>query len=644
VKTRLKTIFFLLIIFIIANASVFYMMETNKEQRIQVVLDSKLEQLQTSYEILLYNQKMVADATYASTIKLTPRVIDILKKASKASKREKKNLRKELRRVLAIQYDILKNAGVLQYQFVLPNNESFLRMHKLDKFGDDISKIRKDFVYTNKTHKIKRGFFPGSTTSAFRNIYPIFDTKHHYIGAMEVSFSAQSVQQYLTSKSKLHTYFLVDKEIFNSLDTTNDDLVLKYFKNGNDDEVFLNLDTVPKKQKCIIQNRIKLKSVYDKVVKSIAKSKGFAVYSTDDITKVDVVAFYPIKNEGSDKAVAWLVSYGESPFIYETLAKNYEVHGIVFVVLLIVMILIYNLIIGKYKMAQKNEMVQDVLNSSDDIIFATDFKTVDLANERFKRFFGLQEIREIARKKDGNILNIFEDAEGSLVPDKSQDPVAFVDMVVAAKEEEKIVTIKDSLDNAKEFHIHIVQTCHDEHGVYLITLMDSAKRKEQERLIQERAFKDDLTSLYNDVKFKEVVESEFKRDARYKRDLSIAFIDLDGFETLLDESGKTEVESLLVLIANYLAQTVRETDVVARWDKHRFAILFPETNKEDLEATSNKLKDGIEKLTHPTVVEFSVSFGITQYEDRDTLENLFGRCERALVEALEHGHNQVCVK
>ena len=295
-------------------------------------------------------------------------------------------------------------------------------------------------------------------------------------------------------------------------------------------------------------------------------------------------------------------------------------------------------------MTQKNEMVQDVLNSSDDIIFATDFRTVDLANERFKSFFAVQEVREIIRKKDGNILNIFEAINNSLVPDKSQDPLAFVDMVVSTPEDEKIVTIKDSLDNPKEFHINIVQTCHNEQGVYLVTLSDSAKRKEKERLIQERAYKDDLTSLYNDVKFKEIVEHEFKRDARYKRDLSIALIDIDGFEILLEEHGKTEVDSILVMVAEYLEKTVRETDVVARWDKHRFAILFPETNKEDLETTANKLRDGVDKLTHSNIEKFSVSFGITQYEDRDTIENLFGRCERALVEALDSGYNQVCVK
>jgi len=644
VKTRVKTILLLFVVFVLANGAIYYLMETNKEQRIQVVLDAKLEQLQTNYEILLHNQKMVADATYASTTKLTPRVIDILQKAVKASKREKKSLRKELRRALSIQYDILREAGVLQYQFVLPNNESFLRMHKPDKFGDDVSDVRKDFVYVNKTHKIKRGFYPGKTTHAFRNIYPIFDSKNNYIGAMEVSFTSDSVQKYLTSKSKIHTHFLVDKDIFNSHQWQRDDLMLKYFPSAEDDELLLNMDAAHSKQKCIIQNRIRLQSVHDKVEKSIKESKSFAVYATDDITKVDVVAFYPIKNEDSNKAVAWLVSYGESPFIYETLKKNYVVHAVVFTVLLIVMILLYNLIISKYKMKQQNEMVQDVLNSSEDIIFATDFKTVDLANERFKRFFGLQEVREIARKKDGNILNLFEDADGSLVPDRSLDAKAFIDTVLNTPEEERIVTLRDSLDNPKEFHIHIVQTYHNEHGVYLITLSDREKRQEQERLIRERAYKDDLTSLYNDVKFKEVVEHELKRDARYKRDLSIALVDIDGFNDLLEEYSKEEIDTLIVLISEYLAKTVRETDIVARWDKHRFVILFPETNKEALETTAQKLKDGVESLIHPTITEFSISFGITQYEQRDTIENLFGRCDRALVEALEHGYSQVCVK
>jgi methyl-accepting chemotaxis protein len=50
-----------------------------------------------------------------------------------------------------------KEINLSQFQFHLPPATSFLRLHGLDKFGDDLSKIRPTIVEVNTTQKTVRG-------------------------------------------------------------------------------------------------------------------------------------------------------------------------------------------------------------------------------------------------------------------------------------------------------------------------------------------------------------------------------------------------------------------------------------------------------------------------------------------------------
>ncbi len=69
--------------------------------------------------------------------------------------------------VLVAQY------GMSQFHFALPNNVSFLRVHKLDTFGDDISGDRKTIVAANRTGKPVRGIEVGKGGLGYRVVYPV---------------------------------------------------------------------------------------------------------------------------------------------------------------------------------------------------------------------------------------------------------------------------------------------------------------------------------------------------------------------------------------------------------------------------------------------------------------------------------------
>ena len=629
-KNRFKTKVLFTVLFLIFNAVVFYATQFIQEQRIKIVLDDSLKNLQINYDILLHNQRLTADAAYASTTTLTPGFLKIMKKASHSTTREKKLLREQLKRLLTERYRILKDKGVLQYQFVLPNNEVFLRMHKPSMFGDNIAKTRADFKFTNETFRQTQGFSEGAVALAFRNVYPIFDNKEEYIGAMEVSFSSESVQIYLSGTTKIHSHFLVAKEIFKTKKFQTDDLVLKYVESGESDNYMLKLDSSHTKDKCVIEKRAKLKKVQDKINNAIANKEPFAVYAMQDSDKVDVVAFLPILNVKKTKTLAWIVSHKENKFIYETLNTIKLVRVISFVIFFIIFYLIYRVLASKDKVEEEHQLVNDILNSTHDIVFATDFKTVNFSNKKFKDFFGVKNSKEFNKKVNKDLASIFLPIENHLHKGLMKKNETVYDFIKNTPMNDRLVSIRDFKDDVVVFNIKITDTTYMKDGFYLVTLGDFAKIKEQEEEIIKRSYLDEITGIYNKSKFESLASSEFKRDIRYKKDLSIALISINNFKTLNEVNDSLLGNKALIIFANSLRNSLKETDIFARYDENRFIIIFPEAVQEDVNQICIKLTTALEELTLPNDSKIETSFGITQYVENDTVTSIVERCNNAL--------------
>lgn len=350
-KLKLKLILTLLIAFFLMNALVYYFSEENKNQRIEMALVDNMNDLQTHYEVLIHNQRVNADAVAIST-EMTPKFIKIMKAVQTASGKEKSDLRKELYKLLTPKYRLLKTKGVLQYHFVLPNNESFLRMHKPDKFGDDLTNVRADFKYVNETKKPIYGFTQGRTAHGFRNTYPIFDKDKNYLGAMEISYSSDSFQEYLTHISKIHTHFIVDKTIFTAKAWQRDDLILKYVQSSEHENFMLTINQEHSEEKCIVKNALVFADNGDEINRGVKKGDSFSTYAVIDFEKVVVASYFPIKNLTKTKTLAWIVSYEDSPFIYNSLKSAYVTRTVAFFMLSLLVFLLYRLKLNEY-------MIQD---------------------------------------------------------------------------------------------------------------------------------------------------------------------------------------------------------------------------------------------------------------------------------------------
>ncbi len=337
------------------NGVVYILSELNLIDSKKVAIENKLNIVSTHYKVLLETQSKVSDTAYALTIE-NDKIIGILKEAMSATPQRQKELRVEFYQLLQKTYPIFKKEGIFQYHFIFPDNTVFYRAHKPSKFGDNLTGIRKDFEYTNRTKKIFRGFAQGKTAHAFRNVYPLFDKNKRHIGAMEVSFSSDSFQWYLNHISNIHSHFLVNKKIFDSNAWKRDDLILNYLQSAENKEYMLTLTDGHNKQMCVVNNKERLTSYSEEIAYKMSKGEDFGVVLAPYgyFKEIEIACFLPIKNNLQDETLAWIVSYETSPVLVSVIKNTFIVRVVMFIMSLLILYFIVRQIHSKQKLANAN--------------------------------------------------------------------------------------------------------------------------------------------------------------------------------------------------------------------------------------------------------------------------------------------------
>jgi len=97
--------------------------------------------------------------------------------------------RDRLAEMLVPSFQVLKKEyGARQFQFHTPPATSFLRVHKPQKFGDDLSSFRKTVVKTNQVKQPVQGIEKGVAGLGIRGIVPVLNDGQH-IGSVEFGMS-----------------------------------------------------------------------------------------------------------------------------------------------------------------------------------------------------------------------------------------------------------------------------------------------------------------------------------------------------------------------------------------------------------------------------------------------------------------------
>ncbi len=157
---------------------------------------------------------------------------------------------------------------------------------------------------------------------------------------------------------------------------------------------------------------------------------------------------------------------------------------------------------------------------------------------------------------------------------------------------------------------------------------------------------DPLTNVYNRRGMMHFLMLEMNRARRYKNDLSIAIADLDHFSNINNTYGHLTGDKVLQKFCEIAQTSIRKTDIITRYGGEEFLIILPNTNLEQAKLVSEKIRKRLSEMKFQykdNYFTLTVSFGVTQFSEKDSMELLIKRADSALYEA-KKTRNAVVVK
>jgi PAS domain S-box-containing protein len=205
-----KKIIFILSFFILAflfTYVIFSLIENRKKEH----LDAEKKIIEVTYNTIIEAYKVYSNIIYFNKLN-TKDTKSILENVYTSSKEEQSQIRAKLYTHLIDMYNNMEDYKLKQLHFHLKDNESFLRFHRPDRYGDNLTNVRLTVAYVNEHHKAISGFEEGRIYNGYRFVYPLEYNGVH-LGSVETSVSMKSIINDIKKELTSEVDFIIKKSI-----------------------------------------------------------------------------------------------------------------------------------------------------------------------------------------------------------------------------------------------------------------------------------------------------------------------------------------------------------------------------------------------------------------------------------------------
>ena len=276
-------------------------------------------------------------------------------------------------------------------------------------------------------------------------------------------------------------------------------------------------------------------------------------------------------------------------------------------------------------MLTNTQTTQSIINAIPNPIVITDGKKIIMANQNFLEFFQFNSLNYFLQEHQC-VCYLFQDKEGYFSLSSIDKNTLWAEYIFNSNKNHKVSTLNKD-NNSHLFNIS-VEKINDN---YLVVFTNRALI-EQNQQLEDMAYHDHLTKIYNRQMFDKLYQKELSNKKRYSDQLSLIMLDIDYFKELNDTYGHDIGDKVLVTLAELVTKHLRTNDIFARWGGEEFLILMPRTDKATAYKKAQELRQIIDEHKNK-IPHFTVSFGVTELTEYDKELSAFIRVDKALYQA-----------
>lgn len=197
-------------------------------------------------------------------------------------------------------------------------------------------------------------------------------------------------------------------------------------------------------------------------------------------------------------------------------------------------------------------------------------------------------------------------------------------------------TIAVDITEQKEIQATMIQT-------HTKLAIQTKKLKEANEKLEIISKKDYLTKINNRGNFftlgGELYDNQKSNEAIY-----VAMFDLDKFKSLNDTYGHQLGDEALKSFTKEVEKYLDYDDIFGRLGGEEFALIIKSLSEKDIVAKIESIRKSIEKIVlikDENEIHFTVSIGLVEKENEETLDMTLEKADRLLYEAKESGRNRL---
>ena len=358
----------ILVVFIILEGFSFFMIRYISKQEVSQILNEHTKILEVKNNNALNAYLLLTANIFEQSINI-PEKLELFSRAYKADSLSRNKIRDSLYDEFLLVYERLKLLNVRQFQFFLPNNVSFLRFHRPDKYGDNLTDIRYSVKMTNSSKQFHSGLEVGRIHSGFRYVFPLFYDSVH-IGSVETSFSFEALKSQLKLSDSGTYGFMVKKNLIDAKKFKKiyfKQIQSKLSPNYLHEERYLHYSEDTLKIYEQIDENIK-----NEIESRIANNENFTVFSklNDNYYLISFVSVNNLEN----KPIAYVFSYHKNNLIARY-KRQHKVNQFISLLIFSVLAFLMFIILFKNEKAKDKEADYEViLNANTDVVFIVNIR------------------------------------------------------------------------------------------------------------------------------------------------------------------------------------------------------------------------------------------------------------------------------